>query len=161
MNYNEIELLDYLSKFSIEFGILDDTSSQKVIVNILNTDGTTTEMAMTVGDLMYFTEYGTAIIPGRFILEKILPQIERLLDREISLIVDGIFQKQISTDYIKNQIGIICLKIKDKVKNYMKSYTKNLNQLGDIINEGEDENKYLYSLEKLSEYIKCEPKFKN
>lgn len=161
MNSTEIELLDFLSKCSIEFGILDGEGNISVQVNILNTDNTITQQEMKVRDIMYFTEYGTITIPGKFILEKSLLPINNILDQEISLLIDEIFKGDKSEDYIITYMNRVCIKIQDYVRNYMLTYIQRNNVLGQIIHSDTDENRYLYNLIDLSKYIRCTAKFEN
>lgn len=158
---NNIELLDYLSNCSIEFGILDDFNQTLVNVNIKNTDNTITSTKMKLGDVMYYTEYGTLTIPGKFILEKITPEVENILEKGISEIIDVIIEEDQNVNFIKDSLNKICLKIEDKVKNYIVLYSKQHDTLGRIIYKDSAQNNYLYDLEALSKYIKCRPIFEN
>ena len=157
----ELELLDYLTKWQIEFGVLDAEGQQQVEVNILNTDNSISITQMKVRDVMYFTEYGTITIPGKFILEKSLLYINRILDEELSNMVDSIFKGEATLSSIERMYDEICLKIQDYVRNNMIIYITKTNQLGQIFNEGRDDNKYLYDLIELRKYIKCVAVFKN
>ena len=75
MNSTEIDLLHYLDKLTIEFGILDSEGNLILNVDLMDADNNITTYPMKVRDIMYFTEYGTISIPGRFILEKSLQNI--------------------------------------------------------------------------------------
>ena len=138
MSYREIDLLEFLSKCSFEFGILDSMGEQVVNVNVHNTDDTITVEKMKLKDVMYFTEYGTITIPGKFILEKSLLYINQLLDKELDKLIDEIFEKDITEDYIRKQMERIALNIQDYVRNYIGSYSTNNNRLGQIIHADED-----------------------
>lgn len=161
MSYNEIDLLNFLSKCSFEFGILDSVGEQVVDVNVRNTDDTITTTKMKIRDVMYFTEYGTVTIPGKFILEKSLLYINRLLDKELDKMIDEIFEKEITEEYLLTQMERIALNIQDYIRNYIGSYSTNNNRLGQILNIDEDENRYLYNLIDLKKYITCIVKIKN
>lgn len=157
----ELKLLDYLTKWEIEFGILDAEGQQQVQVNILNTDDTVTTTKMKVRDVMYFTEYGTITIPGKFILEKSLLYIDRLINESLNNTIDDIFNKVASYNSIERDFNNLCLKIQNYIRNSMIIYITKTNQLGQIFNEGKDENKYLFDLFKLKDYIRCVAIFKN
>ena len=152
---NEFELLESLSKYTIEFGIFDAEGNQVANVDILNTDDSITTILMKVSEIMYLTEYGTMTIPGTFVLDKSLYQIDGFLTNELEKIVDDIFDEKIKSENdINNRFDILCLRIEDRVKNYMQVIITNTNKLSNIINE-KDDNKYLYDMNKLSKYIKC------
>ena len=161
MKLDEISLLEFLSKCSFEFGILDGEGEKAVEVNILNTDNTITTTNMKVRDIMYFTEYGTITIPGKFILEKSFVQINELLDRELSILIDEIFEGGITKSHIRSRMEEIALKIKDIVRNYIVIFIQHNNRLGDIIHSDQDDNRYLYNLIELGKYIRCVAKFEN
>ena len=157
----ELELVEYIGKFSFEFGILDSQGELKLDVNILNTDLTTTIKKMKVRDIMYFTEYGTLTIPGKRVLEKSALYINNLLDLEINKLIDEIFQTQIDEGYIRSQMERIAIKIKDYVRNYMELLIKKTNKLGVLLHKDTDNNRYLYNLADLSKYIECKLIFRN
>ncbi len=163
MNLNKIiELLNYLSKYSIVYGINDKDRNTKLEVSISNTDGTITNRELTAEDVMYFTEYGSIGISGKFILEKSLLETNKILDEELDKLINQILNEEgVTTQYIDTQINRICLKIQDYIRNYMRSYPEKNNILGSIIHKDIDENKYFYDLKKLSQYISCIAKFKN
>ena len=158
---NVIDLLDYLSRWRLEFGILDSDREITVEVNILNTDNKINIRKMKLKDVMFFTEYGTITIPGKFILEKSLVLVNKLIDIRIGKLIDDIFEEDKNETYIQNQMNRLALNIQDLVRNTMISYIKHTNRLGEIIHKGEDENKYLYDLIKLKNYVRCVAKFEN
>lgn len=161
MNSTEIDLLHYLDKLTIEFGILDSEGNLVLNVDLMDADNNITTHPMKVRDIMYFTEYGTISIPGRFILEKSLQNINQLLDRELNQLTGEILEGGKDKSYIHNYIDRICLKIQNLVRNYMISYAQNNNRLGKIIHPDTDDNKYIFDLNELSKYIRCIGKFEN
>lgn len=158
---NELELLDYLSKCSIEYGILDSNGERLVKATIYNTDNTTTVTKLKIKDIMYYTEYGTLTIPGKRIFQKTSLYIKRLMKEEYKKLVTDIFTKNISKTYITNQLNQLCLKVKNYIRNYMITFIAKANRLGSIIHEDEDENKYIYDMIDLSKYIECRLKIQN
>ena len=161
MDSINFDLLKFLSKCSIEFGILNGEGEKLIDVDILNTDDTITTTKLKVADIMYFTEYGTVTIPGKHLLEKSLLYIRQLLNRELEILIPSILDGKETETSIRRRFYNICLRIQDYVRNYMATYISNNNRLGNIINEGKDENKYIFDLSKLSKYIRCVPKFEN
>lgn len=161
MELINFDLLKFLSSCSIEYGILDGDGEQKVNVNILNTDNTVTETKMKVKDVMFFTEYGTITIPGRFILEKLAPEVDQIINHDLDQILDDILYKEENRNSIRNKIDRLCLKIQDRIRQRLETYIKETNTLGSIIHPGKDDNKYIYNLLDLRKYIKCRAKFRN
>ena len=161
MNSSKLELLDYLSKYSIVLGILDSEGQKQVEVNVVNTDNTTSTTQMTIRDIMYLTELGTITIPGKHILEKTLPPAKRIIKETLEVLVAKIMNDDVDEDYITNQINELCLKVQDLVRNYMAAFIGNNNRLGQIIHKDVDENKYLYNLNELKKYVRCIAKFEN
>ena len=161
MNSTSLELLNYLSTCSIHYGILDSEGNKVVEVNILNTDNTITTKEMKVADVMYFTEYGTITIPGKYILQKTTTTIKRMIKEKIEEIVRDIFKEEKTPTYIQNQMNQLCLNIQDLIRNNMITYVKNSNKLGQIIHKDVDDNKYLYDLFELRNYIRCIAKFEH
>ena len=152
---NEFKLLESLSKYTIEFGIFDAEGNQVVNVDILNTDDSITKIVMKISEVMYFAEYGTITIPGTFMLDKSLYQIDEFLNDELEKIIDDILDEKIKNENeIDNRFNILCLELENRIKNYIKVIVTNTNRLSNIINET-DENKYIYDINKLSNYIKC------
>lgn len=151
---DEIKLLESLSKYYIEIGIFTAEGMKTVNIPVISSD-TNTSIQMKIADIMYFTEYGTISIPGTFVLEKSLVQINNLLNDEISRITDEILLgnfKNLSD--IDSQFEILCFKIENIIQGYMRSMIQNQNVLSRIL-EKDNENKYLYDLDELSKYIKC------
>lgn len=161
MNLINIELLDFLNSCVIELGILDGQGELAVDVNILNTDNSVTIKKMKIKDVVYFTEYGTLTIPGKFILKRSLYFINQILDNELPIIVDRILEDKITKQEISYNINVICLKITEYVRAQLINYAVDNNKLGVIFNKGQDENHYLYPIKDLAKYIKCSAKFKN
>lgn len=152
---NDLELLDSLSHYYFQFGIFTKEGEQKVDVNVLNTDNTITTVKMKIAEVMYFTEYGTVTIPGQFILDKSLVYINRILNTDISLLVDRILEGYSNPTEIETTLKRVAEKAENYIRNFMKNTIKKNNILGNIINEGKDSNKYIYDLNNLSNYLHC------
>lgn len=150
-----LELLDSLSRYYFQFGILTTEGQKTVEVSILNTDDTITKMPMKIADVMYFTEHGTITIPGQYILDKSLLYINRILTDELSKLTDRILEGNSNESEIENTFRRIARNVEDYIKNYMKTTISKNNRLGSIINTDVDSNKYIYDLNDLSKYIKC------
>ncbi len=157
---NNLELLDFLNKCSIEFGIFDGNGQKIINATVYNTDDTTETKPMKVRDIMYLTEYGTITIPGKRILEKSLLYIKRLLKEEISKLIVEIFEKNINESYIISVYQRICLQVRDYIKNYMIALVGKTNKLSGLLGT-QDTNRYLLDMFELSKYIECQLKIGN
>jgi hypothetical protein len=150
-----LDLLESLSNYYIEFGIFTSEGMQTVNIPVSSED-TDTIMQMKIGDIMYFTEYGTLSLPGTFVLEKSLYQINYLLNESLSDLVDRILEEKIQNESeIDSYFQELCLKIQTLVQNYIRSIIQNNNKLDNLLNVDNTDNKYIYDLDKLSDYIKC------
>lgn len=150
-----LDLLESLSNYYIEFGIFTSEGMQTVNIPVSSED-TDTIMQMKIGDIMYFTEYGTLSLPGTFVLEKSLYQINYLLNESLSDLVDRILEEKIQNESeIDSYFQELCLKIQTLVQNYIRSMIQNNNKLDNLLNVDNTDNKYIYDLDKLSDYIKC------
>ena len=157
---NNLELLDFLNKCSIEFGIFDGNGQKIIDATVYNTDDTKETKPMKVRDIMYLTEYGTITIPGKRVLEKSLLYIKRLLKEEISKLIVEIFEKNINESYIISVYERICLQVRDYIKNYMIALVGKTNRLSGILGT-EDQNRYVLDMFELSKYIECKLKIRN
>ena len=149
-----ITALDSLNHYSFEFGISSENGQKKVEVNILNTDNSITSTFMFIADIMYFTEYGTMTIPGKFVLEKMLFKINNYIHHELELIIDNIFDNDLNENDIYSKLVFLSNNIEIQCKQMMKNFLLESNTLGNLIKQ-DDENQYLYKLDKLSNYITC------
>lgn len=157
---NNLDLLEYLNKCSIEFGIFDGNGQKIIDATVYNTDDTKETKPMKVRDIMYLTEYGTITIPGKRVLEKSLLYIKRLLKEEISKLIVEIFEKNINESYIISVYERICLQVRDYIKNYMIALVGKTNRLSGILGT-DDQNRYVLDMFELSKYIECKLKIRN
>lgn len=151
INQDKLQLLE---KFEIKFGIFQEDGSKVVEVNVLNTDDTISTTEMTIADIIYFTEKGTLVLPGRYILEKCLNYINNELDIILDEIITLIVKNDINETDIFNRLQVFVINFQNYVKSLFISTIHNINNLGTLLNQ-KDENKYLYDLNKLQKYIKC------
>lgn len=149
-----ITVLDSLNHYSFEFGISSENGQKKVEVNILNTDNSITSTFMSIADIMYFTEYGTMTIPGKFVLEKMLFKINNYIHHELELIINDIFDNDLNENDLYSKLVFLSNNIEIQCKQMMKNFLLESNTLGNLIKQ-DDENQYLYKLDKLSNYITC------
>ena len=153
---NELKLLGSLSEYYIEYGVFTSEGIKTVKINVEGEDQNTS-IEMKIGDIMFFTEYGTLTIPGTFVLEKSASYIDNLLNDEISDLVDEILNGEVTNESeIESYFRILCLKLENMIQGFMKSLIQNNSRLSEIVKGDKvDDNKYIYNLEELSKYIKC------
>lgn len=149
-----ITALDSLNHYSFEFGISSENGQKKVEVSILNTDSSITSTFMSIADIMYFTEYGTMTIPGKFVLEKMLFKINDYIHHELELIIDSIFDNDLNENDIYSKLFFLSNTIEIQCKQMIRNFLLDSNTLGNLLKQ-EDENQYLYKLDRLSQYITC------
>lgn len=148
----QIEIIDELKNYYIEFGILQEDEYIPIEVNILNTDETISKVEMTVKDIMIFTELGTVMIPGKHILEKVLHLIDYHINNILNEIVSGVFEDDWSKDYLETKLYELEANLQIYIKSIMRS------ELASSMNTvlgTKDDNLYYYNFYKLEQYIKC------
>jgi len=109
---------------------------------------------MEVGDIMYLTEHGTLTIPARPILDNCMYYISTNLDNELDKIIDGVLTYNWTKDDIMKRLNEFAIKTEIYVKSKMEQIVTTSANLANLLNV-EDENKYLYDLRQLKNYIKC------
>ena len=145
---NQILTFQSLGDYLLEFGVFEEDSWKRVRVNILNADSTTTIIDMSIGEIMYFTEYGTLTIPAKPILEIILGWVNNQLDLIIDTIFDGVFNKNWTKKDIEEELNIFIIRANTYIKVFVKTFDDN-NFLSNLLGN----NKELYNLIDLSKYI--------
>ena len=150
----QLSIINILNDYYIEFGILTEDQYKIVEVNILNTDESITKMPMFVGDVMYLTEYGTLTIPARPILELSLKWVNDELDTIIDEIFTGVLKYNWSSVDIDTRMQRFATEVQIYIQSQMERIIQSNSTLASLLNV-EDENKYLYDLNKLKYYIKC------
>lgn len=151
-NKESIELIKTSSKVRIEIGVFEPDASKYEKVKILNADDTVTEMEMKVSDIMYFMEYGTLTLPALHILKKIKTKVQP----ELKALLNSFLMLGYSDD---KKVELLKFFI-DKIEHvYIPNTVDEVNVSNNNINrmlKSEDTNKFLFDLNKLKKYIKCE-----
>lgn len=150
----QLSIIDELNNYYIEFGILTEDEFKMVEVNVLNTDDTITKIPMSIHDVMYLTEYGTLTIPARPVLQSALVWVNSELDSLIDKICDNVFNYNWTIYDIDSEMEKFAIKVKFHIQYEMESMIRSAANLASLINQ-KDENKYLFDLNKLKNYIKC------
>ena len=103
---------------------------------------------------MYLTEYGTMTIPARFILKKAYQMIDFNLDVFLEKkVLSGVFQYNWSASMVEELSLIIWLKVLENSLSSLDIIVGSNATLSKLL-KIEDENKYLYDLKQLKQYIK-------
>lgn len=150
----QLSIIDELNNYYIEFGILTEDEFKMVEVNVLNTDDTITKILMSIHDVMYLTEYGTLTIPARSVLQLALAWVTSELDGLIDKICDNVFNYNWTIYDIDSEMEKFAIKVKFHIQYEMETMIRSAANLASLINQ-KDENKYLFDLNKLKNYIKC------
>lgn len=150
----KLKIINSLSQYSIEFGIFTEDGIKSVTVNVLNTDDTITKTTMDIGDIMYLTEHGTLTIPARPILDNCMYYISTNLENTLDKIVESIIEFDLSKVEIIKKLEDFCNKMQIYIQAKMVEIVNNNATISNLLNI-EDENKYLYDLKDLKNYIKC------
>lgn len=153
-NLIDFDKLELLSKYTIEYGILTEDGIKTIPVSILNIDGTANTTSMLVKDAMYFTEYGTAILPGKHIFEKSSIEIDQIINIFMSNLLTDILTTNISEDEIDLKFKELEYKINNVIKIFYYNSILDSSKI-DTILDIKDENKYLYNQNKLQDYLSC------
>lgn len=150
----QLEIFDVINNYSIEFGLLDGDNYLPVTVTILNTDNSTTETTMSLGEIMYFTELGTMTIPPRPVLKQCILWANEILNKFIDDAFIGVFEENWTKADLENKLISLAPRIEDHIRNQIETIIISNSTLANILNV-EDENKYLYDLKKLKNYMRC------
>lgn len=150
-----LNLINSLKNYKLEFGLFEEDSIKKVKVKVLNTDDTITNIDMELGDVMYFTENGTMTIPGKHILDRCLSEFNQMIiDFYENLTYDILNESILDESSLVLKLNEFSLKLQALVQSRFLTFAEENNIVGTILQQ-KDGNKYIYSIKNLSKYIKC------
>lgn len=149
----QIAIFETVSKYTIEYGIMPEDGSKMLSVSVLNTDDTLTTTKLSVEDVMYLTEYGTMTIPARFILKKAYQMIDFNLDVFLERVLSGVFQYNWSASMVEIEFNNLAQVLENSLRSSLDIIVGSNATLSKLL-KIEDENKYLYDLKQLKQYIK-------
>lgn len=112
----QLELIQSLDDYEIEFGVLE--GDQYVTVAVIHGDGSKTEYAVPVEDIVYMAEYGTISFSGTHILQNILYWVDGQLNIRLEQIIDNI----LSRDWNESDIQIEMVKLENFINNHIRGY---------------------------------------
>lgn len=150
-----ISLIEDLETVSFEIGVFEEDSGKEETASIINLDGTVTNIQLTLGEIMYFTEYGTISVPGKNLLKNIIDLLMEKLNDYLQDITTRILEGNVtSSSELLSYMEIWLTEINyDIIPRAFNNTVATLNNINNII-EKEDSN-YIYDISKLSRYIKC------
>lgn len=150
---NKIKLINTLKKYYIEFGVLQEDEYININVNILNIDDTISKIEMNVKDIVYFTEKGTVILPGKHILTKLLYLVDIRINKILNEIVDGVLTDDWTENYIESKLYELEAHLQIYIRSIIRSelVSSSVNVVLGIKNE----NTYYYNFDVLERFIKC------
>lgn len=144
-----------LNKYSIAIGIFDEDSNKEEEATLKNPDGTTSKINLAMGDIMYFIENGTIVLPENPILRNIIeicqPRLEQILDE----IFTGVVENNWGANEIRAKLMAFVNEINSVyVHSGIEKTVREGNNINELLNKSNHEN-YLISLDKLKKYLKC------
>ncbi len=151
---DELTILESLKDYRIELGVLEEDGVKRITIDVVNLDGTKSEVEMSVGDIMYFTEHGSLKFPARNVLDKCYMVVDHMINAELNTIVEDILENGLTEMDIDNRFRTLCFRIEQYARTFFISETAKINNLSQMLSQ-DDENEYLYSLNSLSNYITC------
>ena len=108
---------------------------------------------MTVGDVMYLTEAGTVLLPGKHILDRLIFEIDHRINIIINEIIDGVFNDNWNDNEIDSKMRELETHLREYIKNKIRS-EMNFNGMNALLGI-KDDKEYLYNYQQLEQYIKC------
>lgn len=153
-----IELFDFIARTEFELGVLDKDSRKAVKSFLLSPEGGS---EISAEDAMLFVEYGTLDIPGKFLLEQILFQAGRILDRELAQLADEILRGKKDRRYVENFLRATALKIRDFARDFISQQAQKETTLSQKAGIETQTPPRVCDFKELSERIDCIVKFRN
>lgn len=151
---DELTVLESLKDYRIELGVLEEEGRKTIKIDVVDLNGSSSEIEMSVGDIMYFTEHGTLKFPARNVLEKCYMVVDHMINAELNTIVEDILENGLQESDIDNRFRILCFRIEQYARSFFINETSKINNLSEMLGQN-DQNEYLYSLNSLSNYITC------
>ena len=148
---NQLSLVKLLSKYVISIDILHKGT---YLMATTITDSGTADVKLPIEDIVYFTEYGTATFPGKFILEHIVNWASDQYDTTIDEILTGIFERNWNERDIEIAFHTFENKINSYITGYLLRYKKDVTFLASTFGQ-EDNASYLMDISLLQKYIRC------
>lgn len=148
---SDFQRLSLLSDYTVQIEI---TNGEKYLTaTSLGLDGITSEINLTVSDIIYFTEYGTVTTPGYYMLERLLLYIEPYLDKVLDKIIDGICNDNWDKPQIELEFERFEVDINGLLPAYFAQYTDDIQFLAKTIGL-QGNTAYLLDPQILQKYIK-------
>lgn len=154
----EIKLLKFIAGAQFEIGVLEKDEESPIKTFLVFPDG---RQQIPAGDAMFFTEYGTAEIPGRFVLERGMFQAGDLLDRRLGTLTEEILEGKHNRASVENYLRETALSIRDFIRDFVRKEGTKQVYFTASIDENPPEAPSVCDFEELSQKIDCLVKFAN
>jgi hypothetical protein len=154
----EIELLDFVSKARFEIGVLDKDGNS-LIKSFLDLPAESKEI--TAAEAMFFVDYGTATIPGRFLLERLTHRAEKMLDERLTNLVSEILDGKHTRGSVEKYLTETALRIRDFSRLFVYSEGAEKIHLSKKDEENGANPPAVCDFKELSKHIDCSVKFAN
>ena len=149
-----LDLINEVQKYQFDIGLFENENKEEE-VKILNTDGTETKIKLPLNEILYFTENGTLTIPKRPILFRCERWAKNFLEAKIPQIIQQIISGDITSESeIKSYMVVFQFLIEQEIKQIARNIIKENSYLSDVL-QINDDNKYIFDLDKLADYLKC------
>lgn len=143
-----------LSGYQISFGINDEDANVMIPVEIMNTDGTRSKTMLSLEEIVYFTEKGTIMIPGRNLLERFVNSNNERLQNEFNNITQQFVNGDVNKDGVLSSLNNLAFNLENELQAQYISANANETTLADILGEEVEQN-YIFDLKKLAPYLHC------
>lgn len=144
----QLELANSLNEYRISI----ETYNEDEVIEIVSSELSGENLKLTAEEVIYLTEYGTIVFPGRHFFDHFLLYCEQRLDLVFDEILNGIFE----LDYSTVQIERILMNFETEMNAYINSYLVSFadkNYLAKLI--GSKEDQFLVSPSILTNHIRC------
>ncbi len=125
----QLSLVESLSKYEIELGILQN--NQFLTVAVKHAGGEKTEYRVPVEDIAYVIEYGTVRMPGTHILQYLDYWLDIQLTQRLNKILDGIFEREWTEDDIRIEMSNLEIAANNFIQSYISAQIKEMTFLAD------------------------------
>lgn len=152
--FKQLDSVKILESYKISIGLQTEDEGKFLPVKVVSEDDTTTEIEMSLKDIMYVAELGTATLPATYILEilsgKILEAFTKESEEPIGQLMAGHWNRAEVTQWMlqfetkANQI------IADELQKYLNEQNFIAMKQGQEVNSN-----YYGDLGMLKKYIKC------
>lgn len=150
----ESELIESLSKYSIEIGVISEDTGREETVSY----------GITNAELMQIHENGSPVknIPARPVLDLTIMWIEqRLIKRVLNSIIEGVFEKGWSKVEIERELSRMCIRMENHAREIIYDNDGTLAPNSPQVAKRKKGNHPLFDTGQLAKSITCKLRVKN